>query len=108
LDPERPAFKHIIIRPRPVGDLAWVEARHESIYGPIEVAWRRGDGSFRLDLTVPVNATATVYVPATANSPVSEGGRPAAEAPGVRFLRLGEGAAVYEVGSGRYRFLAAH
>ena len=29
-DPAKPGFKHIIIRPRPVGDLKWVKAWHRS------------------------------------------------------------------------------
>ena len=37
---------------------------------------------------------------------VSEGGIPAAQAKGVKFLRLEYGAAVYEIRSGRYSFLS--
>ena len=66
LDADRPAFQHIVVRPRPTGDLQWVRARHESIYGSIEVAWKRKGANFSLDVTVPVSATATVYVPAKA------------------------------------------
>ena len=52
----------------------------------------------------PRNTTATICVP-TRNPPaVLESGRPAAAAAGVRFLRFERGAAVYEVGSGQYRF----
>jgi alpha-L-rhamnosidase len=35
---------------------------------------------------------------------VTEGGKPAAKATGVKFLRQGDGAAIYEVGSGKYSF----
>jgi alpha-L-rhamnosidase len=35
---------------------------------------------------------------------VTENGRPAAQSPGVKFLRMERGAAVYAVGSGRYTF----
>ncbi len=37
---------------------------------------------------------------------MTEGGRPAAGAPGVKFLRMEPGAAVFEVGSGTYSFEA--
>ncbi|MEI8374560.1 MAG: glycoside hydrolase family 78 protein [Planctomycetota bacterium] len=106
LDPDQPAFKHIIIRPRPTGDLKWVKARYQSVYGPIEVAWKRSSDSFSLDITVPVNTTATVYVPAKEAAGVTEGGKPAEKASNVKFLRLEEGAAVYEVGSGSYSFVS--
>ena len=53
---------------------------------------------------MPVNTVAEVHVPA--EDPL--GGhreRPAgAAAKGVRFLRMEDGAAVFEVGSGSYRF----
>lgn len=41
IDPAQPGFKHILIRPRPVGDLAWVRAKTESPFGPVASSWRR-------------------------------------------------------------------
>jgi alpha-L-rhamnosidase len=105
VDPDRPAFKHFFIRPRPVGDLAWVRATHQSIYGPIAVSWQRKDNSFVLNASVPVNTTATVYVPADRAERVREGGQAADKSPGVKFLRMEEGAAVFEVSSGNYAFV---
>ena len=55
-------------------------------------------------MTIPVNTTATVYVPAKDAVGVTESGKPAAQANGVKFLRMENNAAVYEVGSGTYRF----
>ena len=48
-DPERPGFKHIILRPRPVGDLTFVRASHRSLYGPIVSDWKIEGGRIRLD-----------------------------------------------------------
>lgn len=73
-DPEKPGFKHIILRPRPVGDLKWVKASHESMYGTIKSEWEVDDArQFDWTVTVPPNATATVYVPGGAVSDVSSG-----------------------------------
>ena len=58
-------------------------------------------------MTVPVNTTATVYVPAKDAAAVTEGDKPAAQAEGVKFLRMEGHAAVYEVGPGSYRFKSA-
>jgi alpha-L-rhamnosidase len=107
-DPGRPAFKHVILRPRPVGDLTWAKASHRSMHGEVRSAWRMLDGQFHWDVRVPPNTTATVYVPASDAKEVTEGGVPADEAPGVRFVRAKEGAAVYEVGSGTYAFRSNH
>lgn len=57
-----------------------------------------------MDVTIPVNTTATVYVPAKDAGGVTGSGKPAVNAKGVKFLRMENGAAVYEVGSGTYRF----
>jgi alpha-L-rhamnosidase len=57
-------------------------------------------------VTVPVNTVAEVHVPAQTRTAVSERGRPADTAKGVRFLRMEDGAAVFEVGSGSYDFRA--
>ncbi len=63
-DPAAPGFKHFVVRPQLVEDLDWVRARHESPYGPIEVDWNREEsGVLTLNVTVPVNTTATICVP---------------------------------------------
>jgi alpha-L-rhamnosidase len=103
-DPDQPGFRHVLMRPTPVGDLKWVRASYRSLCGPISSEWRRDGASLSLDVTVPANSTATVYVPAEAAGAVTESGAPAAQAEGVQFLRSEGGAAVYEVGSGTYRF----
>lgn len=103
-DPAAPGFRRIILRPQPVGDLTWAQARYDSIRGPIRVRWDVGPGTFRLRASIPANTTATVYVPGVGQ--VTESGRPAAQSPGVRFLRRERGAAVFAVESGSYDFLA--
>jgi alpha-L-rhamnosidase len=59
-----------------------------------------------MGVEIPANTTATVHVPSADAAAVTEGGRPAAKAQGVRFLRMEDAAAVYEIGSGRYRFVS--
>ncbi len=103
-DSVAPAFKHIIMRPHPVGDLTFVRASYDAPYGKIVSDWKVEDGRFTWSITVPPNAFATVYVPADDAAKVSEGGKPAGTAQGVRLLQSEPGAAVYDVGSGSYRF----
>jgi alpha-L-rhamnosidase len=57
-----------------------------------------------LSVVIPPNTTATVYLPAADPAGITESGKPAAEAEGVKFLRMEQRAAVYEVGSGSYAF----
>jgi alpha-L-rhamnosidase len=103
-DREQPGFKHIVMRPEPVGDLQFAKASHRSPYGLIASDWQQKDGVFRWDIAVPVNTTATVYVPAKNAENVTESGKPAAQAPGVKLVKTENGRAVFSVGSGNYRF----
>ncbi len=83
----------------PVADLTYVTAETESMYGTIRSAWtKEADGSFVLEVTIPANATGTVYVPAQAEADVKVG------ATGARFLRMEDGYALYAVEAGTYRF----
>jgi hypothetical protein len=100
-----PGFKKIIIRPTPVGDLQWAEATYKSVRGPIFVRWDRDNKDhFKLSTTIPANTTATVYLPATADSDVLESGHAVGEAPGVVFLHRDGDRNVYAVGAGTFSF----
>ena len=104
-DPSKPGYERIIIHPRPGGGLTFAEADYHSIRGPIRTAWKKEKGRYVLDVTIPGNSSAEVHVPLPdAGSEVREGGKPAAEAECVKFLRNEDGFAVFAVGSGSYRF----
>lgn len=104
VDPEKPGFKHVIIRPRPVDGLEWVRAEHDSIYGPVRSHWRRESGAMIFEVAVPVNASATLYLPARNREAVQEGGRSVDQAAGVQFLGMEGTVAVYSLESGEYQF----
>jgi alpha-L-rhamnosidase len=103
-DPQAEGFNRIVIRPNPVGDLTWARATYQSVRGPIQSDWRKEAGTLTLRVSLPPNTTATVYVPSTDPNRVTEGGRSASQAPGVRLLRSDQGASVFQVGSGEYEF----
>lgn len=102
--PSTVGFRDLVIHPRLGGDLSWVKSGYDSINGRVESAWRRTADTVELDVTVPANTTATVFVPADSAADVLEGGKPVAQAEGVKFLRMEDGAAVYAVGGGKYKF----
>jgi alpha-L-rhamnosidase len=99
-----PAFKHIVMRPTPVGDLTYVQASYNSSYGKIVSDWKIAGGRFIWNIIVPPNTTATVYISGNDAAGITESGKPASEAQSVKYLRTEAGATVYEIGSGSYRF----
>jgi alpha-L-rhamnosidase len=103
-DPSAPGFKKIVIKPAIVGDLAWVRAHYDCVYGRIVSEWQRKSGSVSMHVVIPANTMANVYVPARDAESVTEGGKPVAQAMGVKFVRFDAGAAIFEVGSGEYNF----
>jgi alpha-L-rhamnosidase len=105
-DETQPGYKHFYIRPRPCGDLTWVKAAYDSIRGPITSEWKIADGRFELNVEIPANTSATVYVPATSAEAVTESGIPAVKAEGVKFIMIENDLAVFLVESGRYNFQA--
>ena len=107
-DPAAPGFKNTIIKPAIVGDVTWVKSHHDSPYGRIVSHWKREGEKLTMDVTIPPNSTATVFVPAKDAASVTESGKPTGEAKGVKFLRMENNAAVYAVGSGNYQFQSQH
>jgi alpha-L-rhamnosidase len=96
--PASPGYRSVVIHPRPGGSLTRASATYRSGYGEIASRWSVSGGRFTLDVTVPVNTTAQVWVPATSASHVTQDG--------AKFLRMQDGSAVFTVGSGHWHFSA--
>jgi len=104
IDTDGPAYRHIIIRPQPSGRIAWAKTSYNSIQGKIATAWKTDGKMLQLAVAIPANTTATVYVPARDAAGVMEGRKPAAKSQGVRFVEMKDRNAIFEIGSGIYRF----
>jgi alpha-L-rhamnosidase len=103
-DPRVPGYGHIRFHPVPGGGLTWAKASYLSIRGPIESSWKLAGGKFSLEVAVPPNCTADVYVPAKEADEVTEGGDVAGMDEGVSLDRMEDGCAVFRIGSGHYKF----
>jgi alpha-L-rhamnosidase len=112
IDTDGPGFGRITIRPvLPSAEaiaagkgLTSARGSYDSIRGRIVSQWKKDDTGLSLEVSIPANSTATVYVPAGDPSSVREGGKTIEQAAGVKFLRYEGGYAVFEVGSGTYAF----
>jgi alpha-L-rhamnosidase len=102
-----PGFQRVVIRPHPVGDLSWAKASYATPQGRIESAWERVGGELRLEVRIPPNTSARVFIPGADAGRVLES--PVRIGPGAHFMGMhcsgSHGSrAVYEVGPGHFRF----
>jgi alpha-L-rhamnosidase len=105
-DPDAPGFQQFIIRPGilPDSPLKTVKAHYDSPYGRIESHWAVTQDDLTLNVTIPPNTTATVYLPTTAPTSVREGGESLSKTPGLTVLEVRDGWLPVKVQSGQYRF----
>jgi alpha-L-rhamnosidase len=62
------------------------------------------NGQFWLDITIPANTTATIYIPAKEGAEISEGNKPVNSQTNITPGKQETGYKVLEVGSGVYHF----
>lgn len=58
-----PGFKHFTIKPFGYGHLGFAKATYQSVYGRITSEWKTEQGIFQHEVEIPVNSSATIYVP---------------------------------------------
>jgi alpha-L-rhamnosidase len=104
---DAPGFRRIIIKPQPVGDLTWAKGHYDSLYGRIKSSWRHVGDKLTMEIAIPPNTTSIVYVPARDATKITESGKSASVVSGIKLLRYENGAAIFEIGSGAYRFESA-
>jgi len=67
-----PGFKEIVIQPIMTDHLDWANTSYDSIHGRIASEWKRVEGAVLLEVEIPPNTTAKIYVPGQRN-PVKVG-----------------------------------
>jgi alpha-L-rhamnosidase len=102
---KQPGYQHTIIRPYSGNELTYAKAEYSSMSGLIKTHWQRDTNRFTLRVTVPANATATIYLPTSKGSQIIESGKRIEEAEGVVYVREEQTYTVFEVGSGEYEFV---
>ena len=100
------AFKDLIIEPEIVGDITNARTTFESPNGAIRTDWKKDEKQFELSVEIPVNSTATVYLPCSDISEVTEteNGKPMNQIKEIQFLGKERNKLALKVGSGTYNF----
>ena len=68
-------------------------------------AWAVADGKFTYDVTIPANTTATVTLPTTDATEITESGKSLGEVKEAALVDPVDGHATFTLGSGTYRFV---
>ena len=105
-DPAGPGFKRFVIRPGPIDrpDLTSANGHYDSIHGRIATSWKRTADRFQLNVEIPPNTSARLYLPASELKSVTESGRDLALSSGVKVENFEGGQAILELQSGTYNF----
>lgn len=103
-DDNTPGFKHLVMRPQPVAGLDFVKASHRSPYGWIRSHWRKENGEFSWQLSVPTNTTAEIHLPGNDVANISESGNPLQNSAEINVKQATNGRVVVHIGSGSYDF----
>ena len=95
-------YNKIIIHPQ-INDLQWAKASYNSVLGKVSTYWKKSGKTLTLDITIPVNATAEVFLPASLKN-IKERGIPVTGAGDVRFKGTEKKESIFALGSGTYQF----
>lgn len=104
-DERFPGYKKFSVKPYiPDHDLDWVNAAVHTLHGTISSSWQKRSDGLNLNIRVPANTTATVFLPVSPGAVIREGGKPVVKVRGVRQLSWNDEEAVFEVEPGSYSF----
>ena len=100
IEPLEPGFRKISIKPQP-GPLKSAEIKHPTIRGDVTVSFTNNPGqSFRLEVDIPANTTAEIYLPFyTGSQTIYINGQSA------KYIQKGNFSVMEDVGSGKWTFV---
>lgn len=99
-----PGFGKIIIKPQPAGDLTSCNGSYNSIRGMISCNWKISNGRILLDVGIPANTTAEIWIPSSDPDSIKAGIKPMKDDKEINILRFENGYCIVETGSGNYSF----
>lgn len=105
--PDHPGFGQIIMNPVMIDGLDFVKASYNSIRGLIKSEWSKNENQFKWSITIPANTSAIIYIPSNSLDDIFEGKTKATQENGVKFLKMENNKAIFEIKSGGYHFKSA-
>lgn len=99
-----PGYKHIKIQPRVGGGFTNASASLDTYYGKLSNSWKVDADKFTMDVEIPANTAATIYIPAASMDAVTESGTALSSAKNIHPEKTEDGYVIVTAGSGVYHF----
>jgi alpha-L-rhamnosidase len=101
----QPGFRTFIIKPEIASaGVNYVKASYHSVNGQIMSSWLRKGKQLELNISVPVNTHAEIFIPTGSEQGVMINKKPLKEFPWIKVKGYKDGFMVLEIGSGNYNF----
>lgn len=100
-----PGYKHISIHPHIGGGLSFASADLQTYYGKISSHWKIENGTLLLDIEIPVNTTANIFLPTENEKTITESGNDLASVKGIKVSNKQKDGLIVQLGSGMYHFV---
>jgi hypothetical protein len=97
-------YEHLIIAPEPVGDVKWAETTYNTVHGLVKCSWKLEGTDLLINTTIPVNCTATVVIPHSVKSKITESSVAITEVKDIIALHTSGTSTFIEIPSGSYSF----
>lgn len=104
-----PGFATFDIRPeidpkQGADRIGYLNASYHSLHGEIKSQWKKEAGKISINVSIPVNTVATVYLPTAVQEGVLLNGKKLALQPDARVIGNENGKVAVQLGSGDYHF----
>jgi alpha-L-rhamnosidase len=100
-----PGYKHISIHPHTGGGLSFASADLQTYYGKISSHWRSENGELLIDVEIPANTTADVFLHGENVDAITENGNGLASIKDIKISGKQNDCLVVQLGSGVYHFV---
>lgn len=101
---QNPGFKEFTIKPFIFNDLTFAEGELNTVKGLIKTSWYKQANLLTLNISIPANTIAKVYLPAKTVKVITESGKNISKVNGIQLLSENSEYVVLKVGSGNYLF----
>ncbi|MDQ2720559.1 MAG: glycoside hydrolase family 78 protein [Bacteroidota bacterium] len=99
-----PGYKHIKIKPHIGGNFTYVNADLQTYYGKVSCHWKIENGKLQMDVEIPANTTADIFIPVKNSDDILESGKALSLVKEIKISGSDNGYVILKSGSGTYHF----